>query len=143
MFIYRNTDFEELKTLFDIAQKLILEEKHEIKQVSPIEWHVTPRMRSTLPHDRVIKLSKARVHVYSDSVLCLGKMHPQLFVVDKWKEHLEYFQSTNEYKELFGTDEEPFGLEWNIFTGHTTVEILKEIQTKMAKRRNQTRRIRR
>ena len=26
-------------------------------------------------HNRAIKLSKAKVHVYSDSVLCLGKMH--------------------------------------------------------------------
>ena len=30
-------------------------------------------MRTTLLHDRAIKLSKAKVHVYSDSVLCLGK----------------------------------------------------------------------
>ena len=32
-------------------------------------------MRSTLLHNIVIKWAKAKVHVYSDSVLCLGKMY--------------------------------------------------------------------
>ena len=36
LFTYRNTDFEELKTKFDITQKLILEQKHDIKLVSTI-----------------------------------------------------------------------------------------------------------
>ena len=48
-------------------------------------------------------------------------------VVDKWKEHLEYSQNSNEDKELSGTDGEQFELEWNIFPGH--------IQIKMATRR--------
>ena len=65
-------------------------------------------MRSTLLHDRVIKLSKAKVHGYSDSVLCLGKMHPQPLAVDEWKERLEYLLNSNEYQELFGIDGEPF-----------------------------------
>ena len=34
LFIHRNTDFEALKPLFDITQKLILEQKHETKHVS-------------------------------------------------------------------------------------------------------------
>ena len=55
--------------MFDITQKLILTQKYEVKSVSMIEWHVTSWVRSTLLHDRVIKLSKARVHVHSDSVL--------------------------------------------------------------------------
>ena len=76
LFTFRNTDFEALKTLFDITQKLILEQKHEMQQVSTIEWQVTPWMRSTLPHDIV---TRAKVHVYSDAVFCLGKMfsHPE------------------------------------------------------------------
>ena len=48
--------------------------------ISTIEWNAVPWKRTTLPHDRSIKLSNAKVHVYSGSVLCLGKIHehPQL-----------------------------------------------------------------
>ena len=45
---YRNTNFDALKTLFDTTQKLILDNNHEILNVSTIEWHSTPWMRSTL-----------------------------------------------------------------------------------------------
>ena len=34
---YRNTNFDALKTLFDITRKLILNQKHEILNVSTIE----------------------------------------------------------------------------------------------------------
>ena len=39
----RHTNFEALKTLFDITKKLILNQKHEIKHVSTIEWQFAPR----------------------------------------------------------------------------------------------------
>ena len=87
----RNPYYDALKTLFDITQKLILNQKHEIKHISTIEWQFTPRMRYSLPHDKVIKLSKAKVHVYSDSVLCLGKMYGHPDVMVKWKEQLFIF----------------------------------------------------
>ena len=58
LFTYRNTNFEALKTLFDITQKLILNQKHEITHVSTMEWQFTPWMRSISLHDTVIKLSK-------------------------------------------------------------------------------------
>ena len=66
---YRNTDFEELKTLFDITQRLIVEQSFEILNVSARTWSFTPWKRSTLCHDQVIKWAKAKVHVYSDSFL--------------------------------------------------------------------------
>ena len=117
---HRNTNFEALKTLFDMRQKLILNQKHEIKHVTTIEWQFAPWMRSTLLHDKVIKLSKAKVHVYSDSVVCLGRMHGHPAAKKKWQDQLRYFQESNEYRELFGIDGEPFEFEWNIFPGHTT-----------------------
>ena len=92
---FRNTNFEALKTLFDITQKLILNQKHDIKHVFTIEWQFTPWMRSTLLHDRVIKLSKAKVG------------HPGATV--KRKEQIKYFQESKKYwEQLFGIDGEPF-----------------------------------
>ena len=71
----KNIHFEQVKTLFDISQNVILNHRSEIYGVSTIAWNKTPRMISTSLHDRAIKLSKAKIHVYPDSVLCLVKMH--------------------------------------------------------------------
>ena len=60
-----NTDFKKVQTLFDISQKLIPNQKDEIFRISTIEWNSIPWMRTTLLHDKAIKLSKAKVHVYS------------------------------------------------------------------------------
>ena len=45
---FRNSDFKELKTLFGITQRLILEQSFGILNVSTIVWNFTPWMRSTL-----------------------------------------------------------------------------------------------
>ena len=70
----------------------------------------TPWMRSTSLRDKGIKWAKAKVHVHSDSVLCLGKMHEYSEANGNWKDQLQYFQQSNEYKELFGIDGEPIEL---------------------------------
>ena len=92
-----NPNFEALKTLFDITQKLTLNQKHEIRHVSTIKWQFTLWMRSTVLNDKAIMLSKAKIHVHSDSVLCLGKMHGHLDAMVKWKQ-LQYFQNSFEYR---------------------------------------------
>ena len=97
---YRTTNFEEHKTLFDITQRLILNQDFEILNVSSIEWTFTPWMKSTLLHDKVIKCGKAKVHVYSDSVLCLGKIYWHTEAHVKWKDQLQDFPQSNEYREF-------------------------------------------
>ena len=52
--VYKNTNFEELKNLFDITT---------------IDWRVSSWTRSTVMHDQVIEWTKAKVHVYTESVL--------------------------------------------------------------------------
>ena len=69
----KNTDFDNIKRLFQISQKLIMDQCHEIDGISTIDWNTTiPWVRSTLLNDRAVKLSSAKVYVFSDSVLCLG-----------------------------------------------------------------------
>ena len=86
------------------------------------------------------KLAKAKVHVYSDSVFCLGKMHEhseanvkckdQLQCCQEsngyrdWNAQLEEFRQSNSYRELFGIDGEPIEFEWHIFRGLTTLQTL-------------------
>ena len=76
----------------------------KIGGIKTIEWHLSPWRKSTLLHDRVIKPSKAKVHVYSDFVLCLRKMHPHPAAMEKLKEELEYFLGSAYHKELYGIE---------------------------------------
>ena len=65
-------------------------------------------------HDKVIKLSQAKVHVYSYSVLCLGKIHEHPQSIRHWKDKIGRFMYSRDYRELNGIDGEPLEFEWNI-----------------------------
>ena len=80
----RNTNSDGLKTLFDITQRSISKQEFEMLKVSTIETGVS----STLLHDKVIKWAEAKVHVYSDSVLCLGRMQGHPEAKEMWKAQL-------------------------------------------------------
>ena len=71
--VYKNINFEELQNLFDITQKLV-HKQGEIINVKMIECASPTWTRSSLAHDQPIKWSKAKVRVYSDPVVCSGKM---------------------------------------------------------------------
>ena len=78
--------------------------------------------------EEVIKLMKANVCVFSDSVLCVGKMREYPYSNHEWAYRLSWFKSTQQYRELYGIDGEPLEFEWKVFPGHTTLLILREIQ---------------
>ena len=56
------------------TQQLILDQSLEILNVSTTEWTHSPEW-DLLWNDQVINWVKAQVRVYSDSVLCVGKMY--------------------------------------------------------------------
>ena len=58
-----------------ITENLILEHSEEILNVNTIDSASPSWMRSVFSHDQVIQWTIAKVLVYSDSVLCLGKMN--------------------------------------------------------------------
>ena len=58
LFTHRDTDVKALKTLFHITQKLILNQMHEVRRASTIEWQHIHWMRSILLYDKEMKLSK-------------------------------------------------------------------------------------
>ena len=65
-----------LKQMFEISEQLILEQSDEFFGVSQISWESSPWKQLSLVNDEeVISLSHAKVYVFSDSVLCLGKMN--------------------------------------------------------------------
>ena len=65
-----------LKQMFEISEQLISEQSDEIFGVAQISWESFPWKQLPLVNDEeVIRLSHAKVYVFSDSVLCLGKVH--------------------------------------------------------------------
>ena len=78
--------------------------------------------------EEVISLSHAKVYVFSDSVLCLGKMNenPQSNTV--WEDKLTWFKHSSQYRALDTIDGEPMEFEWHIFPGFTTLKLVREVQ---------------
>ena len=87
----KNTDFEKSNQLSDNSQKLILNQKNDILVRCSIDRNTTPWMSTTSLHDRAVKLSKAEVHVYSDSVLCPAKIHQHPHSMEAWNQNIEWF----------------------------------------------------
>ena len=56
----KNPDFEQVKHLFDVSQKLNLNQSEEIFGISVIDWKTIPCLRTTLLHDRAVELSKSK-----------------------------------------------------------------------------------
>ena len=102
--------------------------------VSQISWENSPWKQLSLVNDEeVISLSHAKVYVFSDSVLCLGKVNQNPTSNTVWEEQLGWFKDSPQYRILDTSDKEPMEFEWNIFPGFTTLQLVDEVQNFMAK----------
>ena len=64
-----------LKQMFDISTRLV-SEQDEISGLETIGWkYLSWKNLSLIGDERVINHERTQVYVFSDSVLCLGKMH--------------------------------------------------------------------
>ena len=70
--IFKNSEFENIKELFHIT-RMVIEGNSEIKSVFSADVAGSLWEKSVLLTDQAIKWTKARVFVYSVSVLCMGK----------------------------------------------------------------------
>ena len=118
-----------MKQMFDISKKLITEQSDEICGMSTIKReHISWKYLSLVGDEQVISLLHTKVYVFSDSVVCFGKMNenPQSNTV--WEDKLTWFYSTPEYRALDRIDGKPIEFEWNIFTGFTTLQLCNKVQ---------------
>ena len=69
-----NTTDLTLKQMFDISTRLV-SEQDEISGLETIGWETHSwKYLSLIGDERVINLQRTKVYVFSDFVLCLGKM---------------------------------------------------------------------
>ena len=65
---------------------------------------------------------RTKVYVFSDSVLCLGKIHQNPESNEAWKKRIEWITSSQSYRNFDGINGEPTDFEWNIFSGFDTLQ---------------------
>ena len=124
-----NTEDLTMKQIVDISEKLISEQSNEIYGVKTINCEDSSwKYLSLVGDEQVISLQRTKVYVFSDSVLCLGKMNenPQSNIA--WENRLTWFKSSPEYRALDRIDGEPMEFEWNIFPGFTTLQLCHKVQ---------------
>ena len=120
--IMNSTDLT-LKKMFDITVKLVGEQE-EINNVGKIHWEKHSwKHLSLIGDETVINLQLAKVYVFSDSVLCLGRVHQHPESNKAWKERIEWIVTDKSYRYYDGINGEPTEFEWNIFPGFTTLQL--------------------
>ena len=125
----KNTEDHTMKQMFDISEKLITEQSDDIYGVSTINWEYSSwKYLSLVGDEQVISLLHAKVYVFSDSVLCLGKMNEFPQSNYAWEDRLTWSKSSSEYRNLDRIDGAPIEFEWNIFPGFTTLQLFHEAQ---------------
>ena len=120
-------NFEDLtlKQMFDVTAQLVNEEIHGLDK---IHWRRNSWRRLSLIGDEtVINLQSAKVYVFSDSVLCLGRILQHPDSNEAWKNRIAGVKAEKSYRDYDGINGEPTEFEWNIFPGFTTLQLCGKI----------------
>ena len=103
-----------MKQMFDKSEKLIVGQSDEIYGVNTINWVDSSwKHFSVIDDDEVISLSHAKVYVFSDSVLCHGKVFQNPQSNTFWEDKLMWFKSSPQYRTLDAIDGKPMEFERN------------------------------
>ena len=118
-----NTTDLTLKKMFDISAKLVIEQD-EIFNVDTIHWEKHSwKYLSLIGDETVIGLQRAKVYVFSDSVLRLGRIHQHPQSNEAWKDRIGWIITDESYRDYDGINGEPTEFEGNIFPGFTTLQV--------------------
>ena len=124
-----NTADLTLKHMLDISTRLV-SEQDEISGLETIGWeNQSWKYLSLIGDERVINLQRTKVYVFSDSVLCLGKIFENPQSNDAWEQRLEWFKSSTDYRSFDRIDGEAMEFEWNIFPGFNTLQLDEEVKS--------------
>ena len=87
----------------------------------------------------VINLQSTKVYVFSDSVLCLGKVlqHPECN--EAWKNRVAGVRAERSCRDYDAISGESTEFEWNIFPGFTTLQLCDKVSDLLSSFRTNTR----
>ena len=86
-------------------------------------FDITADKLSLIGDETVINLQLTKVYVFSDSVLCLGKIHQHPESNEAWKNRIAGVKAGRSCRDYDGINGEPTEFEWNIFPGFTTLQL--------------------
>ena len=99
-------------------------EQDEIFKVDTIHWAKHSwKYLSLIGDETIINLQRAKVSVFSDSVLCLGRVHQHPKSNEAWKDRIGWIITDESYRDHDGIGGEPTEFEWNIFPGFTMLQL--------------------
>ena len=116
-----------LKQMFDVTAQLV-NDQEEIHGLDKIHWGKNSWRRLSLIGDEtVINLQRTKVYVFSDSVLCLGRILQHPDSNEAWKNRIAGVKAEKSYRDYDGINGEPTEFEWNIFPGFKTLQLCGKI----------------
>ena len=121
-----------LKQMFDVTAQLV-NNQEEISCLDKILYRKNSWTHLSLINDAVvINLQSTKVDVFSDSVLCLGKVlqHPECN--EAWKNRVAGVRAERSHRDYDGINGESTEFEWNIFPGFTTLQICDKISDQLS-----------
>ena len=116
-----------LKQMFDVTAQLV-SNQDEINGLDKIQWDKNSwKYLSLIGDERIINLQRTTVYVFSDSVLCFGRVLQHPDSNEAWKNRVARIQSGKSYRDYDAINGESTEFEWNIFPGFTTLQLCGKI----------------
>ena len=125
--VVKNQESLTLKQMFDVTAQIVHNEE-EISGLDKILYQKSSWTHLSLINDSVIiNLQSTKVYVFSDSVLCLGKVlqHPECN--EAWKNRVAGVRAEKDYSDFDDIKGESTEFEWNIFPGFTSLQLCDKI----------------
>ena len=125
--VVKNHESLTLKQMFDVTAQLV-NNQEEISGLDKILCGKNSWTHLSLINDAVvINLQSTKVYVFSDSVLCLGKVlqHPECN--EAWKNRVAGVRAERSYRDYDAINGESTEFEWNIFPGFTTLQLCDKV----------------
>ena len=125
--VVQNEENLTLKQMFDVTAQTIHNED-EIYCLDKVVYQKNSWTQLSLINDPVIiSLQSTKVYVFSDSVLCLGKVlqHPECN--QAWKDRVAGVRAEKDYSDFDDIKGESAEFEWNIFPGFTSLQLCDRI----------------
>ena len=125
--VVKNYEEFTLKQMIDVTAQLV-NNQDEINDLDKIQWEKYSWTRLSLIGDEtVINLQRTKVYVFSDSVLCLGRVLQHPDSNEAWKNRVAGIRSERSYRDFDAINGESTEFEWNIFPGFTTLQLCDKI----------------
>ena len=119
----KNSEDLTLKQMFDVTAQLV-NDQEEIHGLDKIHWEKNSWKRLSLIGDEtVINLQSTKVYVFSDSVLCFGRILQHPDSNEAWKNRIAGVKSMKSYRDYDAINGESTEFDWNIFPGFTTLQL--------------------